>query len=155
MRSAGCAPIWARCDSAASFTHEVSQAVRHRLTVSQARYVAGLRDAADDAHVRLGEQDARFGDTFGDLYAGAQTDITAVRSAVEWARSLRVMITGTDAPLTPAQVKEADARSQTSQLAGAADAWQRATRSADRGVRRRTGERIWLPNSTTSTMRVI
>ena len=113
-------------DSAAVFTHEVSQAVRHPLTVSQARYLVGLRDAVDAAHVRLGRQDALFSDTFGDLYIGAQTDITAVRSAVEWARSLRVMITGTDAPLTPAQVKEADAAVPTSQLAGAADAWQRA-----------------------------
>ena len=85
-----------------------------------------LRDAADAAHARLGEQDALFSDTFGDLYAGAQTDIAAVRSAVEWARSLRVMVTGADAPLTPAQVKAADGAVPTSQLAAAADAWQRA-----------------------------
>ena len=36
---------------------------------------------------------------------------------MEWARSLRVMITGTDAPLTPAQVKEADSAVPASQLA--------------------------------------
>ena len=111
---------------ASLFTHEVSRAVRQPLTVSQARYVVGLRDAVDDAHVRLGKQDARFSDTFGDLYIGARTDITAVRSAVEWAQSVRVMTTGIDAPLTPAQVKEAHAAVPTSQLAAAADAWQRA-----------------------------
>ena len=71
-------------------------------------------------------QDAQFSDTFGDLYAGAQTDIAAVRSAVEWARSLRVMIKGTDTPLTPAQVKEADSAVPTGQLAAAAETWQRA-----------------------------
>ena len=103
--------------SAAVFTYEVSQAVRHPLTVRQARYLVGLRDAADAAHARLGEQDALFSDAFGDLYSGAQTDIAAVRSALEWARSLRVMITGTDAPLTPAQVKEADSAVPASQLA--------------------------------------
>ena len=45
---------------------------------------------------------------------------------MQWARSLRFMVTGTDAPLTPAQVKEADAAVPTSQLAAAADAWQQA-----------------------------
>ena len=108
--------------SAALFTHEVSEAIRYSLTVSQARYLVGLRDAADAAHSRLGDHDALFSDTFGSLYTGAQTDIDAVRSAVQWARSLRFMVTGTDAPLTPAQVKEADAAVPTSQLAVAADA---------------------------------
>ena len=112
--------------SAAIFTHEVGQAIRHSLTVSQARYLVGLRDAADAAHARLRGQDALLRDTFGNLYTGAQTDIEAVRSAVQWARSLRLMVTRTDAPLTPAQVKEADAAVPTSQLAAAADAWQRA-----------------------------
>ena len=112
--------------SAALFTHEVSEAIRYSLTVSQARYLVGLRDAADAAHSRLGGHDALFSDTFGSLYTGAQTDIDAVRSAVQWARSLRLMVTGTDAPLTPAQVKEADAAVPVSQLAAAADAWQQA-----------------------------
>ena len=112
--------------SAALFTHEVSEAIRYSLTVSQARYLVGLRDAADAAHARLGGHDALFSDTFGSLYTGAQTDIDAVRSAVQWARSLRFMVTGTDAPLTPAQVKEADAAVPVSQLAAAADAWQQA-----------------------------
>ena len=35
------------------------------------------------------------------LYAGEQTEIAAVRLAVEWARTLRAMINGTEAPLTP------------------------------------------------------
>jgi hypothetical protein len=109
--------------SAVIFTHEVSQAVGHLLTVRHARYLVGLRDAADAAHARLGEQDATFRDTFGDLYAGPHTDIAAVRSAVEWARFLRVMITGTDAPLTPTQVKEADGAVLTGQLAAAAETW--------------------------------
>ena len=39
--------------SAATFTHEVSQAVRHPLTAGQARYFVALRDAADAAHARL------------------------------------------------------------------------------------------------------
>ena len=35
------------------------------------------------------------------------------------------MITGSDAPLSPAQVKAADSALPASQLAAAADAWQR------------------------------
>ena len=112
--------------SAATFTHDVSQAVRHPLTAGQARYFVGLRDTADAAHVRLRERDALFSDTFGDLYIGAQTDLAAVRSAVEWARSLRVMVTGADEPLNPAQVKVAESAVPMSQLGAAADAWQRA-----------------------------
>jgi hypothetical protein len=112
--------------SAAAFTHEVSQAVRQPLTAGQARYLAGLRDAADAEHARLRERDAVFSDTVGDLYAGARTDIAAVRSAVEWARHLRVIVTGADAALSPAQAKAAGSPVPTSQLAAAADAWQRA-----------------------------
>jgi hypothetical protein len=112
--------------SAATFTHDVSEAVRHPLTLGQARYFVELRDAADAAHVRLRERDALFSDTFGDLYTGAQTDIAAVRSAVEWARSLRVMVSGGDAPLSPAQVKVTESAVPTSQLGAATDAWQRA-----------------------------
>ena len=112
--------------SAAAFTREVSQAVRQPLTAAQARYLAGLRDAADFAHARLRERDAVFSDTFGDLYAGARTDMIAVRSAVEWARHLRVIVTGADAALSPAQAKAAGSAIPTSQLAAAADAWQRA-----------------------------
>ena len=115
--------------SAAVFTYEVSQAVGHALTVREARHLVGLREAADAAHVRLGGQDALFSDAFGGLYSGAQTDIAAVRSALEWARSLRAMITGTDAPLTPAQVKEADSAVPASQLTAAAETWQRASRT--------------------------
>jgi hypothetical protein len=112
--------------AAASFTHEVSQAVRYPLTFGQARYLVELRDAVAAAHARLDERHALFSDTLGDLYAGAQTDIAAVRSAVDWAQHLRVIVTGTDAPLTPAQVKAADGAVPVGQLAAAAGAWQQA-----------------------------
>src|ERR1700677_5411780 len=91
-------------NSAALFAYEVSQAVRNPLTVSQARYVAGLRDAVDTAQARLDEHDARFSDVLGGLYMSTQTDIGAVRAAVKWARSLRELIKGADAPLSPSQV---------------------------------------------------
>ena len=115
-------------DSAALFAYEVSQAVRNALTVSQARHVAGLRDAADTAYARLREHDARFSDILGGLYEDAQSDITAVRAAVKWARSLRELIKGADAPLSPAQVKEAADADQipVDHLAAADDDWRRA-----------------------------
>ena len=112
--------------SAATFTHEVSQAVRYRLTVGQAARLVRLRDAVDASHARLGERAAVFSDTFGELYVGTQTDVTALRSAIEWARYLRVMITGSDVPLSPAQVKAAASAIPASQLAAAASAWQHA-----------------------------
>jgi very-short-patch-repair endonuclease len=113
-----------RC--AAGFTHEVSAGVGHPLTAGRARYLVELRDAADAAHERLIEREAHFADTFGDLHAGARTDVGEVRSAAEWARQLRVMLTGAGAALSPAQVKAADSAVSVSHLAAAADAWQRA-----------------------------
>ena len=49
------------------------------------------------------------------------------RSGLRWSGPGRcaIMITGTDAPLTPAQVKAADSAVPAGQLAAAADAWQR------------------------------
>ena len=112
--------------SAAVFTHEVERAARHSLTAGQARYLTELRDAVDAAYAHLGERAAAFGDMFGELYAGARTDVTAIRSAAEWAWQLRVMITGSGAPLSPAQVKAATSVLPASQLATAASAWQQA-----------------------------
>jgi len=112
--------------SAAAFTHEVERAVRHSLTAGQAAYLADLRDAVDVAYERLAERAAAFGDTFGELHAGPQTDVAPIRSAAEWARQLRVMITGSDAPLSPAQVKAAASALLATQLAAAVGAWQQA-----------------------------
>jgi hypothetical protein len=111
---------------AATYTYDVSQAAGHPLTVGQARYLVALRDAADAAYARLSEHDGAFRDTFGQLYAGTATDSAAIRSAVEWARRVRFILTGGDAPLTPAQVKAADTAVPTSPLAVAAETWQRA-----------------------------
>jgi len=62
----------------------------------------------------------------GDLYAGAETDVAALRAALDWARRLRAMITGGTAPLTPAHLKAAESAVPTAQLAAAADAWRQA-----------------------------
>ena len=112
--------------SAAAFTDELARAVSHSLTAGQARYLAELRDAVDAACAHLDERAAEFGDTFGEMYSGIRTDVTAIRSVAEWARQLRIMITGSDAPLSPAQVKAAAGALPASQLAAAAIAWQQA-----------------------------
>jgi very-short-patch-repair endonuclease len=111
---------------AAAFTQAVSEAVGRPLTASQSRHLVALRDAADTAHARLAGRTTQFSDTFGGLYAGPRTDMGAVRSALEWARCLRAKVTGTDAPLTPAQVKAADGAIPAGHLATAADKWCRA-----------------------------
>jgi len=51
--------------------------------------------------------------------------MAAVRLALDWARLLRTMINGTEAPLTAAQVKAADGAIPDTQLAAAAGAWNR------------------------------
>ena len=95
------------------------------LDAGTSRHLVALRDAADAAREQLARQAGHFGDTFGGLYAGERTEIAAVRLAVEWARLLRTMINGTEAPLTPAQVKAADGAIPDTQLAAAAEAWNR------------------------------
>jgi REase_MTES_1575/Protein of unknown function (DUF4011)/AAA domain/Protein of unknown function (DUF3320) len=109
--------------SAATFTDEVARIIRHPLTAGQARHLAGLRDAIDAAYASLDKQTALYADTFGDLYRDTQTDMTMIRSAADWVRQLRVIITGSDAPLTPAQVKAAAGAIPDSQLGAAAGAW--------------------------------
>ena len=112
--------------SAAAFTHEVERTVHHSLTAGQACYLAELRNAVEAAYTHLSERDAAFGDAFGELYASTQTDVPAIRSAAEWSRQLRIMITGSDEPLSPAQVKAAASALPVGQLAAAASAWQQA-----------------------------
>ena len=101
----------------------VSQGTGRPLTGGQARRLVALRDAADAARGQLAGLAGSFSDMFGEMYAGERTDVAAVRSALEWARRVRVMITGTDAPLTPAQVKAADGAIPASHLGAAANAW--------------------------------
>jgi hypothetical protein len=112
--------------SAAAFTHEVSEVVGRPLTFGQARWLVALRDAADSARERLTVQNPAFHDVCGDMYAGAQTDITALRATLDWARRLRTMITGGTGGLTPAQLKAAESAVPTPRLPAAADAWRQA-----------------------------
>ena len=116
------------------FTRQVSQAVGRPLTASQARHLVALRDAADAARDRLPSRTGQFGDTFGGLYAGERTDMAAVRSALDWARRLRATITGTDAPLTPAQARRPDGAIPAANPRTAADAWKLAPGRAAGGL---------------------
>ena len=112
--------------SAAILAREVSAVVGRSLSVGQARNLATLRDATDRAYASLAEEDATFRDTFGDLYTGYRTDIAAMKSALEWARHLRINVTGGDLALSPLQVKAVSSVIQTTNLEHAAQAWLRA-----------------------------
>lgn len=116
---AHCGPLGA----AAAFTREVSQAVGRPLTASQARHLVALRDAADAARGHLTSLSGQFSDIFGRLYGGEQTNMAAVRSALEWARRLRATITGADAPLTLAQRGVLGDAIPAANPGTAADAW--------------------------------
>ena len=113
--------------AAGAFAHEVGEAVgRRSLTFGQARHLVALREAADSARQRLTSQHAVLRDVCGDLYAGAETDVAALREALDWARRLRAMIAGGTAGLTPAHLKAAESAVPTAQLAAAAEAWRQA-----------------------------
>jgi hypothetical protein len=111
--------------SAVRFIQEMSFAVGQHLTVGQARHLqhCGTRQ------IRLTCASLNRMPCSA-IFIQAQTDIAAVRSAVEWAWHLRVMITGADAPLSPAQIKVADSAVPVRNLAAAAEAWQPAGVSA-------------------------
>jgi REase_MTES_1575/Protein of unknown function (DUF4011)/AAA domain/Protein of unknown function (DUF3320) len=116
------APLYA----AAAFTHAVSEVVGQPLTLGQARHLVALREAADAAHQRLAASEAALREVCGGLYAGDQTDLMALRGALDWARRLRTMITGGAGPLTPAHLKAAESAVPTPRLPAAADAWRQA-----------------------------
>jgi hypothetical protein len=111
--------------AAGAFTREVSEVVGRPLTFRRSRHLVALREAADSALQRLTAQHAAFHDVCGDLYAGAETDMAALRAALDWARRLRAMITGGTGPLTPAHLTAAENAVPTAQLAAAAAAWRR------------------------------
>jgi hypothetical protein len=112
--------------AAGAFTHRVSEVADRALTFGQARHLVELREAADAAHERLAAQDAAFRDMCGDLYAGGETDVTALRAALDWARHLRPMIAGGTGPLTAAHLKAAESAVPTPRLPAASDAWRQA-----------------------------
>jgi hypothetical protein len=116
------APVYA----AAAFTHALSEITGQPLTLGQARRLVNLREAADAARQRLAASNAALREVCGDLYAEHQTDLTALRAALDWTRRLRTMITGGAGPLSRAQLKAAESAVPTPRLLEAADAWRQA-----------------------------
>jgi hypothetical protein len=112
--------------AAGAFTHRVSEVAGRPLTFGQARHLVALREAADAAHEGLAAQEAAFRDLCGDLYAGGETDVPALRAALDWARRVRTMITGGTGPLTPAHLKAVESAVPTPRLPAADDAWRQA-----------------------------
>jgi hypothetical protein len=112
--------------TAAEFTRVIDEVAGRPLTFGQARQLVALREAAESERAQLTARDAIFQDVCGQLYAGAATDVVALRDALEWARRLRMMITGGTGPLTPAHLDAVESAVPTDRLAKAADAWQEA-----------------------------
>src|SRR5215831_4122697 len=112
--------------AASAFTRKVSEVTGQPLTFGRSRHLVAMREAADSARQRLIAQSAAFQDVCGELYAGAQTDITALRAALDWARRLRATITGGAGALTPAHLKAAESAVPTARLPAAALAWRQA-----------------------------
>jgi REase_MTES_1575/Protein of unknown function (DUF4011)/AAA domain len=116
------APLHAACQ----LTGQLSEATGRQLTFAEARQVLALREAAETAHAQLRLRDSVFQSFCGPLYAGMDSDLNAMRAVLEWARRLRLLITGGSGPLTPAQLRAAENAVATPGLAEAAAAWQAA-----------------------------
>jgi hypothetical protein len=112
--------------AASALTREVSEVVGRQLTFGQARQLVALREAADSAHAQLSARDAVFRELCGQLYTGVETDVRELRTALEWARRLREMITGGPGPLTQALLMAAESAVPSAQLAEAAQTWREA-----------------------------
>jgi hypothetical protein len=112
--------------TASEFTRAIDEVAGRTFTFGQARQLVGLREAAESARAQLAARDAIFRGVCGQLYAGAATDVMALRDALEWARRLRTMITGGPGPLTPADLDAVESAMPADRLAKAADAWQEA-----------------------------
>ncbi|HEY2279226.1 MAG TPA: DUF3320 domain-containing protein [Streptosporangiaceae bacterium] len=109
----------------AAYTEGCSHAINRSLTFGQARELVTLRDAADRAHQWLISADLKYQDTFGALYGGPASNVQAITSALGWVTTLRIMMTGSDGPLSPAQAKAVDDVVPTVSLAAIADEWYR------------------------------
>jgi very-short-patch-repair endonuclease len=108
----------------AAVTLTVGNTVDQPLTAARACTLVSLRDTADAAYDRLAAFAGDFNDTFGALYAGRQTDLSAVMNACAWASRLRELVTGNAAvPLTDAQAKAATTARMTPSLDKAAATW--------------------------------
>jgi hypothetical protein len=112
--------------AASEYTRVAGEAAGRQLTFGQARELMALREPADRARAQLAAKDAIFQDLCGPLYAGAATDLTALRKGLDWARRLREMISGGAGPLTPAHLAAAESAVPADRLASAARAWQQA-----------------------------
>ena len=112
--------------AASEFTRSLDEVAGRPLTFGQARQLVALRETAETARAQLAARDAIFQDVCGQLYAGAATDVMALRDALQWARRLRTMITGGSGPLTPAYLDAVESAVPADRLAKAADAWQEA-----------------------------
>lgn len=108
---------------AARFAGAVSRAVGRPVTVAEARRLVALRGKADAAHTRLAGLEAKYQDSFGELYEGRGTDVGAIRRALDWTLQLRQLTADGAGPLTPAQAKAAMAATPTANLATVAAGW--------------------------------
>lgn len=120
----------AQCEllrATAAVTTTVSDAVDQPLTAGNARALVALRDMVDAAYDRLAAFTGDFEDILGGLYAGRQTDMSAVKNAYAWVSRLRELVGGNAAlPLTEVQAKATATARTTPGLGKAAAAWQSA-----------------------------
>jgi hypothetical protein len=114
-------------ETTVTVTRAVSDAVGQPITAGKARALLRVRDSVDAAYDRLAAFAGDFDDILGEMYAGRQTDLPAVRNAYAWTSQLRELV-GVHAarPLTEAQAKATTTVRMTPGLGKAAVAWQTA-----------------------------
>ena len=126
------AAAWLRTHSqvfaaAATYTAAVSQPLERTLTVREAQEHVRAREAVTAAQQTFASQTAAYQDALGDLYNGTETDLDAVEAALHWARSVRHLVTGSDAALTVEQVIAAERPILSPNLAASATSWRDAS----------------------------
>ena len=110
----------------AAVVHAYDVATGRTLDFAEVSHLGRLRKEVADAEAVLAERAAGYTSVFGDGYRGAETDEVALAAAVEWAATARTLLTGSDAPLTPAQATALRNLRPVAGLARLAEQWAQA-----------------------------
>ncbi|GLY07922.1 DUF4011 domain-containing protein [Actinoplanes sp. NBRC 101535] len=87
----------------AAVVHAYDVATGRHLDYAEVLRLGRLRQEVTAAEAALAGHAAGYGDVFGDAYRDSESDEIALAEAIEWAATARRLLTGADAPLSPAQ----------------------------------------------------
>ncbi|MDI6104047.1 DUF4011 domain-containing protein [Actinoplanes sp. NEAU-A12] len=107
----------------AAVVHAYDVATGRTLDFAEVSQLGRLRQDVADAEASLAERAPGYVAAFGDGYRGADTDEAALAAALRWAATARTLLTGAEAPLTPAQATALRNLQPVAGLARLAEQW--------------------------------